>query len=83
MIRSIEQEAAKRIVRDAMLDAQARQALYADQTRTPSDLKVGDSVLVYRDFLLTPEARGVTVQLTSVVILGISNDPCHNAFLYT
>ena len=53
-----EQEAALRIARDAMLDAQARQALYADQMRTPSDLKVGDSVLVYRDFLLTPEARG-------------------------
>ena len=33
--------------------------------------------------VLATLAAGVTVQLTSVVILGISNDPCHNAFLYT
>ena len=45
------------IARDASVAAQARQALYADRGRVPSQFKVGDMVLVYKDFLLTPEAR--------------------------
>jgi len=43
--------------RDSMVAAQARQSFYADQGRTEDDLKVGEEVMVYRDFLLTPEAR--------------------------
>ena len=46
-----------RMVQDAIVPAQARQAFYADQKKTPKDLSVGDSVMVHREFLLTPEAR--------------------------
>ena len=42
---------------DSIVAAQARQALYADRGRNPSRLKVGDLALVYRDFLISPEAR--------------------------
>ena len=48
---------ALQISRDAVVAAQARQALYADRGREPSNLQVGDPVLVFRDFLLYPEAR--------------------------
>jgi len=43
--------------KDSLRAAQARQALYNDRGRTADSLKVGDEVLVYRDYLLTPEAR--------------------------
>ena len=46
-----------RMAQDAIVAAQARQAFYADQKKTPEDLSVGDSVMVHREFLLTPEAR--------------------------
>ena len=52
-----EQQDAIKIARDSMVAAQARQAVYADRGRATSKLKVGDLVLVYRDFLVTPEAR--------------------------
>ena len=52
-----EQQDALRVAKDAIVAAQARQALYADNTRAPSTIKVRDRVLVYRDFLITPEAR--------------------------
>ena len=42
---------------DSIVAAQARQALYADRGRNPSRPKVGDLALVYRDFLISPEAR--------------------------
>ena len=48
---------AVKIAQDALVAAQARQAFYADRTRVEGKLKVGDLVMVYRDFLLTPEAR--------------------------
>ena len=48
---------ALKISRDAVVAAQAHQALYADRGREPSNLQVGDPVLVYQDFLLSPEAR--------------------------
>ena len=48
---------AVKISQDALVAAQARQAFYADRTRVEGKLKVGDLVMVYRDFLLTPEAR--------------------------
>ena len=43
--------------KDAIVAAQARQALYADRTQTEDSFTVGDEVLVFRDYLLTPEAR--------------------------
>lgn len=52
-----QQREALEIARDALVAAQARQALYADRGRVPSQFEVGDMVLVYRDFLLSPEAR--------------------------
>ena len=42
-----------KIAQDALVTAQARQALYADRGRFPDDIKQGDDVLVHRDFLLT------------------------------
>ena len=51
------QRDALKVAYDSLVAAQARQALYADRNRQPSCYKVGDKVLVYRDFLLTPEAR--------------------------
>ena len=48
---------ALRLARDAMVAAQARQAIYADRGRGEGDLKVGEPVLVHKDFLLTDEAR--------------------------
>ena len=48
---------ALRGAQDSLRAAQARQALYADRSRTVHSFKVGDEVLVFRDFLLTPEAR--------------------------
>ena len=45
------------MAQDAIVAAQARQAFYADQKKRPEDLSVGDSVIVHREFLLTPEAR--------------------------
>ena len=46
-----------KIACDILTAAQARQALYADRGRTVGKFRVGDEVLVHRDFLLTPEAR--------------------------
>ena len=46
-----------KIAKDAILDAQARQALYADQTRASVAYEVGDKVMGFHDFLQTPEAR--------------------------
>ena len=46
-----------KIAKDAILDAKARQALYADQTRASVAYEVGDKVMVFHDFLQTPEAR--------------------------
>ena len=46
-----------RMAQDTIVAAQARQAFYADQKKTPEDLSVGDLVMVHREFLLTPEAR--------------------------
>ena len=46
-----------KVAQDAMVAAQARQAFYADQGRAPASLVVGDQVMVFRDFLLTPDAR--------------------------
>lgn len=43
--------------KDAVTAAQARQALYADRGRSEDSFEVGDEVLVFRDYLLTPEAR--------------------------
>ena len=37
--------------------AQARQSLYADRGRLEDTLKEGEEVLVFKDFLLTPEER--------------------------
>ena len=45
------------IAQDALVAAQARQTFYADRSRTPTDLEVGEKVMVFRDFLQTPEAR--------------------------
>ena len=42
-----------KVVQDAMVAAQARQAFYADQERAPASLIVGDQVR----FFLTKEAR--------------------------
>ena len=55
-----ERAEALRLARDAMVAAQARQTFYADRGREEKDLRVGDEVLVYKDFLLTPEARDQT-----------------------
>ena len=52
-----QQHDALKIARDCMIAAQARQALYADRGRTPSELNTGDPVLVHRDFLITAEPR--------------------------
>ena len=52
-----EREEALRTAKDAMKAAQTRQAFYADRGRQDPELKVGDLVLVHRQFLLTPEAR--------------------------
>ena len=46
-----------RMAQEAIVAAQPRQAFYADQKKTPEDLSVGDSVMVHRESLLTPEAR--------------------------
>ena len=46
-----------KIAHDILTAAQARLALYADQGRTVGKFRVGDEVLVHRDFLLTPEVR--------------------------
>ena len=51
------QQDAIKVAQDAMVAAQARQAFHADQGRAPASLVVGDQVMVFRDFLLTPEAR--------------------------
>lgn len=48
---------ALREAKDAIVAAQARQALYNDRDRSEDSFKVGDEVLVFRDYLLTPEAR--------------------------
>ena len=48
---------ALREAQDAIVAAQARQSLYADRGRVEDALKEGDEVLVFRDFLLTPEER--------------------------
>ena len=46
------------MAQDTIVAAQDHQAFYADQKKTPEDLSVGDSVMVHREFLLSPEARG-------------------------
>ena len=46
--------------RDEMVAAQARQSRYADQDRRDVSFKVGDLVMVHRDFLITPAARDQT-----------------------
>ena len=51
------QQDAIKMAQDAMVAAQARLAFYADEGRAPASLVVGDQVMVFRDFLLTPEAR--------------------------
>ena len=43
-----------------MVAAQARQSRYADQDRRDVSFKVGDLVMVHRDFLITPAARDQT-----------------------
>ena len=48
---------ALRVARDELVAAQERQAQRIDNGRTPLRLKVGDLVLVSRDFLIPPEAR--------------------------
>ena len=53
----IAREEALKIVRDAMVAAQARQAFYADRGRKSLELQVGDQVMVHREYLVTPEAR--------------------------
>ena len=45
---------ALRMARDTVVAAQARQAIYADQSRSRIKYKPGDSVMVFRDFILTP-----------------------------
>ena len=52
-----QREAALQLARDCLVSAQARQAFYYDQGRKEAPFKVGDSVLVNREFLITPEAR--------------------------
>ena len=42
---------------DAIVVAQARQSLYADRGQLEDTLKGGEEVLVFKDFLLTPEER--------------------------
>ena len=51
------QQDAIKVAQDAMVAAQARQAFYADQGRAPASLVVSDQGMVFRDSLLTPEAR--------------------------
>ena len=46
-----------KFAQDALISAQARQTFYADQGRVQRNYQVGDEVLVYRDFLMSPEAR--------------------------
>ena len=43
-------EAALQLARDSLVSAQARQAFYYDQGRKEAPFKVGDSVLVHREF---------------------------------
>ena len=50
-------EDALKSAKDAIVAAQARQAIYADRGSVTSNLNVGDSVPVYKDFLITAEAR--------------------------
>ena len=52
-----QREEALMIAKDALTSAQARQAFYCDKGREEVNLKVGDLVLVHREFLITPEAR--------------------------
>ena len=52
-----QREAALQLARDCLVSAQARQAFYYDQGRKEAPFKVGDSVLVHREFLIMPEAR--------------------------
>ena len=52
-----DQEEALKTAKDAMKAEQTRQAFYSDRGRHDPELKVGDQVLVHRQFLLTPEAR--------------------------
>ena len=61
---------ALKISRDAVVAAQARQALYADRGREPSNLQVGDPVLVYRDFLLSRELANSHLGSSSISGLG-------------
>ena len=48
---------ALRAAQDAIVAAQARQSLYTDRGRLEDTLKEGEEVLVFKDFLLTPEER--------------------------
>ena len=52
-----EKNEALRIARDSLKAAQTHQAFYSDRGRTEVNYKVGDQVLVHRQFLITPEAR--------------------------
>ena len=52
-----QREEALLLARDCLVAAQARQAFYYDHGRKEVNFQVGDSVLVHREFLMTPEAR--------------------------
>ena len=52
-----ERNDAIKIAQDSIVAAQARQALYYDRGRVPAELKVGKKVMVFREFMVTPEAR--------------------------
>jgi hypothetical protein len=51
-------QAVIRAAGDCLVAAQARQARYADRGHKAVNFKVGDQVLVHRDFLVPSEARG-------------------------
>ena len=52
-----ERNDAIKIAQDSIVAAQARQALYYDGGRAPAELKVGQKVMVFREFMVSPEAR--------------------------
>ena len=56
-----QREAALQLARDCLVSAQVRQAFYYDQGRKEAPFKVGDSVLVDREFLITPGGTGQTI----------------------
>ena len=55
-----ERNDAIKIAQGSIVAAQARQALYYDRGRVPAELKVGQKVMVSREFMVTPDLSSGT-----------------------